>query len=306
MNNSELFELREIPCPVCANNNPKFLGWRGGEAHHAGSGIKTAIVRCKKCSHQYPNPMPFPKIQLGELYTNAEEYFQGQDVETKKQNGLKLLEEFERRLGRRGRFLDVGCGVGEFLWAAKELGWEYEGVDPSSEFVEHGRKFLGVEGKVMLLEEANFPDNSFDAVTMSSIVEHLYNPYETLREIKRVLRPEGLLWFDAPNENGLYMKMGNLYMRLQRRDWVVVMAPTFPPYHVQGFNPSSIRSLLQRAGFQIEELEITGGVADFTGEQTFRKRLEHKVSLCINWLGKRIGMSSYMSIWAKKARDKKS
>jgi cyclopropane fatty-acyl-phospholipid synthase-like methyltransferase len=125
------FHFKEISCPVCGKNDPKFLGWRGGEAHQSGAGEKTAIVRCRSCTHQYPNPMPFPKADLEEMYVDAEAYFRGHDVEAKKLNGLGLMREFEERLGQRGRFLDVGCGVGELMWAAKERGWETEGVDPS-------------------------------------------------------------------------------------------------------------------------------------------------------------------------------
>lgn len=301
MNKEILFEFKEIFCPVCDKNDPQFCGWRGGEAHQSGAGVKTAIVRCKNCSHQYPNPMPFPKIDLAEVYVNADEYFHGHDMESKKQNGLQLMEEFERKLGKRGRFLDVGCGIGELLWAAKESGWEAEGVDPSKEFIEIARERLGVEGRVAVLEEAAFPDNHFDAVAMSSIIEHLYNPYETLREVHRVLCPEGLLWFDAPNEDGLYMQLGNLYMRLQRKDWVVVMAPTFPPYHVQGFNQKSLRTLLKRTGFKLEEINIAGSVCEQRGEQSFRKKLEFGAAKIINQMGKLLDKGAYMSIWAQKS-----
>jgi hypothetical protein len=36
-----MFDFREINCPVCEANQPKFVGYRGGEAHHGGLGIKT-------------------------------------------------------------------------------------------------------------------------------------------------------------------------------------------------------------------------------------------------------------------------
>ena len=295
-----LFEFKEICCPVCDNNTPKFLGWRGGDAHQRGIGEKTAIVRCRKCSHQYPNPMPFPKVGLEEVYVDADEYFSGHDVELKKKNALRLMQEFEQKLGRRGKFLDVGCGAGELLWAAKESQWEVEGVDPSKEFVEIGLERFGVQGRITTLKEANFPNNYFDAVAMSSLIEHLYEPFETLCEVHRVLRPDGLLWFDAPNEDGLYMQFGNIYMRLQGKDWVVVMAPTFPPYHVQGFNPKSLRKLLDRAGFKCKEMEIVGGVYEQKGAKTLRKKIEFNAAKIINEVGKILNKGSYMSIWARK------
>ncbi len=299
-----LFEYKEICCPACGGEAPKFLGWRGGAAHQSGAGEKTAIVRCQKCSHQYPNPMPFPKSSLDEIYIDADEYFRGHDVEEKKQNGLSLMGRFEERLGKCGKFLDVGCGAGELLWAAKHSGWEAEGVDPSKEFIEIGRERLGVEGRAVTLEEAGFPDNYFDAAAMSSIIEHLYNPFETLREVHRVLRPGGLLWFDAPNEDGLYMQFGNLYMRLQRKDWVVVMAPTFPPYHVQGFNPKSLRKILDRAEFTLNEMEIVGAICEQQGDKSFRKKIEFEAAKVINQVGIALNKGSYMNVWAQKKTEK--
>lgn len=297
----ELFNFKDIDCPICGEAQTKFLGWRGGEAHHNKSGVKTSIVRCVNCSHQYPNPMPFPKDDhLDELYVNAEEYFRGHDVETKKQAGLELMKNFEKRLGRRGKFLDVGCGVGEYLWAAKESGWEYEGVDPSSEFIELGKKHLGVEGRICILEEAEFEDEEFDAVAMSSVIEHIYNPRELLDEIWRVLKPGGIFWFDAPNEDGLYMKMGNLYMKMQGKDWVITMAPTFPPYHVQGFNPKSLKYLLNQTNFDLDRLIMFGGVWEFTGEKSLRKNVEFMVARSITWVGNIFNQGPYMNIWAKK------
>lgn len=294
------FNFKEIRCPVCGVDEPKFLGWRGGEAHQGGVGVKTAIVRCANCSHQYPNPMPFPNKSLEEVYVNAEEYFRGHDVERKKQNGLNLMSQFEQRLGKKGRALDVGCGIGEILWAAVNSGWNAEGIDTSREFIEIGKEKLGVEGKVSTLEDAHYPNNHFDAVIMSGIIEHLYEPLETLKEIHRILKPNGWFWFDAPNEDGLYMKAGNLYMRLRGNDWVVTLAPTFPPFHVQGFNVKSLKTIIKRAGFELKDFELMGEITKQSGEQTLRKQIEYNGARLINWLDKLAGKGMYMSAWVQK------
>ncbi|MEO6050720.1 MAG: class I SAM-dependent methyltransferase [Pyrinomonadaceae bacterium] len=300
MTTNKQFDFREIACPVCTAGDSQFVGWRGGEAHQSGAGVKTAIVRCKECSHQYPNPMPFPIAELHEIYVDVDEYFHGHVIETKKENGLQLMGEFEQRLGRKGRFLDVGCGAGEALWAAKQSGWDSTGIDPSKEFIEIGQKRLGVDGRVTTLENARFPDGHFDAILMGGIIEHLYDPFETLSEVNRVLHPKGWLFFDAPNEDGLYMRLGNLYMRLRGKNCVVVMAPTFPPYHVQGFNPNSLRKLLNRAGFLVKSLEIAGDVCEPQGENSLRKKIEFAGAKLINRVGKSFNMGSYMSVWTQK------
>jgi len=247
--------------------------------------------------------MPFAKGSLEELYVDAESYFRGHNVETKKKDGLNLMAEFERRLGRKGKFLDVGCGIGEVLWAAKQSGWEAEGIDPSREFVELGHKKLGVDGRVSTLDAARFPSDHFDAVVMGGIIEHLHKPFSTLLEVRRVLRSDGWLFFDAPNEDGLYMTAGNLYMRLRGKNWVVVMAPTFPPYHVQGFNPRSLRTILKRAGFAVREFQISGTVCEQVGESTLWKKIEFIGAKIINRLGRMIRRGSYFNVWAQKDGD---
>ncbi len=295
------FKFIEINCPVCNSESRRFIGWRGGEAHQNGAGVKTAIVRCRDCTHLYPNPMPFPVETLDKVYVDAEEYFHDHALEEKKANALKLVGEFETRIGNRGRILDVGCGTGELIWAAKESGWDFEGVDPSSEFISVGKERLGVEGRVGTLEQARFDDGSFDAVVLSGIIEHLYDPFATFSEVHRVLKPGGWIFFDVPNEDGLYMLAGNLYMKLMGRDWVVVMAPTFPPYHVQGFNPRSLKRLMDRSRFLIREVEMAGGVCEQQGEKTLKKLIEHRAARLINSVGRVVNRGSYMGVWAQRA-----
>ena len=135
---------------------------------------------------------------------------------------------------------------------------------------------------------------------MGGVIEHLYDPGRTLREVWRVLKPGGVFYFDAPNEDGLYMRVGNLYLRALRRDWVVNLAPTFRPYHVQGFNPRSLRELITRVGFAIDDFLIAGKISPLTGKTSLRKQLEHRAATMINWIGNRRGDGIYMDIWARK------
>src|SRR6185503_591357 len=243
---------------------------------------------------------PFPKADIGSLYDDPDDYFSAHDVEVKKSNGRAMIKILEQKLPQRGKLLDVGCGRGELVWAAREAGWQFEAVDPSAAHLDWARAHLGIEGRLGTLEEAKFPDEHFDAVIMSAVLEHLYDPFSTLREIWRVLKPGGVFYFDAPNEDGLYMRMGNLYMRAQGRDWVVNLAPTFPPYHVQGFNPTSLRRLLDRAGFELIDFYMTGTISPATGEASLRKRAEHQAARLINWVGNKSGAGIYMYAWTRK------
>jgi len=300
MSDSIKFELREQPCSVCGSVLREHLGWRGGTAHHDGKGERIEIVRCRDCSHLYPHPMPFPRGDLATLYTDTDEYFSAHDVEEKKRLGSELLKLIEKKLGYRGSLLDLGCGRGELLWAAREANWKTEGVDPSPAHLEWARINLGIEGRLGTVEQASFLSDHFDAITMGGVIEHLYDPYATLREVWRVLKPGGVFYFDAPNEDGLYTRIGNIYQRAQGRDWVVNLAPTFAPYHVQGFNPKSVQRLLQRVGFEVDSLTVFGQVSPLTGRTSLRKRTEHRAAKVVNWLGNHVGAGIYMYLWTKK------
>jgi hypothetical protein len=75
------------------------------------------------------------------------------------------------------------------------------------------------------------------------LLEHLYDPADCLRRV----HDGGLVFIDVPNECSLFTRLGNAYMRLRGRPWAVNLSPTFPPFHVVGFCPSSLRRLLRRA-----------------------------------------------------------
>ena len=211
-----------------------------------------------------------------------------------------MIRILESKLQRRGSLLDVGCGRRELLWAARQNAWGFEGLDPSAPYLEWARAHLGIEAHLGTLEEVKFSDGRFDVVIMGGVIEHLYEPSWTLREVWRLLKPGGICYLDAPNEDGLYTKMGNLYMRMLGRDWVVNLAPTFPPYHVQGFNPSSLRRVVRNAGFQVDEFNVFGKVLPLTGEPSLRKSIEHSAAQLVNWTGNQMGAGIYMDVWLRK------
>ncbi len=296
------FLLVERACSVCGSVDRRHVGWRGGVAHHDGQGERVEIVRCGECTHLYPHPMPIPREDIAALYTDADHYFSAHDVEDKKRSAADLLKMIEQKIGGPGTILDVGCGRGELLWAAQDRGWRAQGVDPSPAYLEWARANLGIEGQLGTIEDAKFPDDYFDAVTMAGVIEHLYDPYTTLREVWRVLKPGGVFYLDAPNEDGLYTRIGNVYQRVQGRDWAVNLAPTFAPYHVQGFNRKSIQQLLHRSNFELDSLEIFGKISPMTGKPSLRKRAEGRAGQFVNWIGNRCGAGIYMYLWTRKPK----
>jgi SAM-dependent methyltransferase len=242
--------------------------------------------------------MPVPR-DLTDHYEDPGEYFL-HSPEAKQANYDRILASIESLGVRPGRFLDVGAGCGEGVTAARLRGWEAVGLEPTQSFAEVARANSGCEVVAAKIEERPFPEASFDAITMGAVLEHLYNPLEVVREIERLLRPGGILWVDVPNEGGVFYRLGNTYHRLRGRDWVVNLSPTFPPYHVFGFTPSSLARMLEVAGLQVLRVETyaTPEIID-CGHSPVPPRLRPLGRLLMH-VGARVGAGSYLDAWAAK------
>ena len=97
-----------------------------------------------------------------------------------------------RRPHAGARVLDVGCGKGEFLTEMGAAGWTAEGVETDARAVARARERSLVvhEGT---LETAGYAAGSFDAVTLSHVLEHFHDPVATLSRCRTLVRPEGII-----------------------------------------------------------------------------------------------------------------
>lgn len=103
------------------------------------------------------------------------------------------------RLSRhvKGNVLDVGCGIGDFLRHRPGT----VGVDINPSTVEWCRQ-QGLDARLMSPDKLPFDDATFDSATLDNVLEHLSAPGPLLQEIRRVLRPGGLLVVGVPGRQG--------------------------------------------------------------------------------------------------------
>lgn len=99
------------------------------------------------------------------------------------------------------KVLDCGCNSGEFIKYLKEKkGCDVYGIDVSQQVVDLAVA-KGLNCQVADIAHMPYPDATFDVVTLMEVLEHLQNPVECLKEIKRVLKPDGVLIGTAPHAN---------------------------------------------------------------------------------------------------------
>jgi SAM-dependent methyltransferase len=127
--------------------------------------------------------------------------------------------------GHRAPVLDVGCGTGRVLAALAAVGFtDLSGADLARNMLDNTAGRLKETGTVATLKCADvedrlpWPDGSFQLVLLTGVFHHLFRPLDALREIRRVLAPNGRLllvdpWFPPP-----LRQLANLYLRLFDHD----------------------------------------------------------------------------------------
>src|SRR5207237_8067181 len=108
--------------------------------------------------------------------------------------------------------LEFGCGGVQFMSRRAEAGWNVGGIEPDPKAVQALRARKGFDVRASL---ADFGEGAeaFDVVTMSHVIEHVTDPIGTLRSLRRILRPGGLLLITTPNAASLGSRVFGKYWR---------------------------------------------------------------------------------------------
>ncbi|WP_017901553.1 class I SAM-dependent methyltransferase [Pseudomonas asplenii] len=144
---------------------------------------------------------------------------------------------FEQRQGLR--YLDMGCGLGNSLVAAREHGFEGLGVESSRECLK-----LCQQAGLQVLHDEQTPEGRFDLISFWESLEHMVDPAQMLRSCHQLLAEKGVLAFTIPN-------LDSPLLRVQRGDCSVVHGGYDTPGHINLFGPEQVRCLLARCGFDL-------------------------------------------------------
>ncbi|MBI4432245.1 MAG: methyltransferase domain-containing protein [Candidatus Omnitrophica bacterium] len=193
------------------------------------------IVRCASCGLVYAVPSSLNEIKMDYAQMVDPDYLE-QERGRRAQAGIVLKR--IARYKRGGRILDIGCGPGFFLDEAKKKGWDVAGVDLSAWAKSYNRDNFGIEVFQGSLEEAHFPDRSFDVVVMMDVIEHLDDPKAILTEIRRILKNDGVLYVSTPD-------IQSVLSRLLRAKWWGINK-----YHLFYFSRKTLERLFQVVGFK--------------------------------------------------------
>src|SRR5258708_31156311 len=140
---------------------------------------------------------------------------------------------------RGGELLDIGCGTGNFLAAARDAGYRVTGIELDGTAARFAKERVGLQ-RVFPLTISEFAeqhaDEKFDVVTFFEVLEHQAAPLEFLQKVSMVLKPRGTIALSCPN----------------RESWMT--GPDvldYPPHHFLRWNAAALKHFLSAQGLEV-------------------------------------------------------
>jgi len=203
------------------------------------------VYKCAECGLGVLDPRPDPD-ELDELYRReyfSSHYDKGVAVGSPEMKRRISQEDhrikFFRPLKKSGRILDIGCGLGYFLYACRAVGYQVEGMDVSGDSASYVREELGIPVTTGVMDEVEFDEGSFDIITMWHALEHTPDPRVHMEKAWKWLKRDGLFIVDVPNHEGTdAVNMWDTWT-----GWSL-------PYHLYHFTPATLTALLTLFSFE--------------------------------------------------------
>ena len=139
----------------------------------------------------------------------------------------------------KGKLLDIGAGTGDFLLTAKENGWSTIGVEPS----EKAKAIAIQKGIEFVVETQELESHSFDVITMWHVLEHVPNLDNQIKELKRLVKPNGTVIIAVPNFKSYDAKYYGKF-------WAAYDVPI----HFWHFSKTAIKILFEKEEIKLEKV----------------------------------------------------
>lgn len=216
----------------------KALGLDGNEPFN--------IIRCSNCGFRKLTPIPEQGF-LEEIYTSG--YFEdlkrgfsySSQVKETQYAFRYTAEKFRTLLNGEGLVLDIGCATGEFIEELNNVELKAKGI----EYSEYGMQACKKKGLDIIkgdMFQADYEGLLFDGIHISHVLEHLPDPNEAIKQLKKWVKPGGWIYIEVPLQfDGLLEKFQSYRKPPKTFD-------IFSIHHCSFFSPHSLRILLEKHG----------------------------------------------------------
>ena len=197
----------------------------------------------------------------------------------KKYSIRKKIKLISKLKNTKGNLLDIGAGTGDFLAEAQNDGWIISGSEPN----EQARVLSNQKSVSLDAGTSKFETNHFDVITMWHVLEHVSDLGNQIKELKRLLKPNGYLIIAVPNYRSYDAKFYNQF-------WAAYDVPR----HLWHFSKKSIQKLFSEQEFRLEKIlpmKFDSFYVSLLSEKYKNGKMNvvraFWTGLCSNWKGRR-------------------
>ncbi|MBU0634253.1 MAG: methyltransferase domain-containing protein [Candidatus Omnitrophica bacterium] len=268
--------MQEIICDLCGANHQiaEYLGDENAKNQfEEGANYRITeenfrppkrIVKCVQCGLIFA-PYTNQGRELASFYREMVDEQYVQEERCRRITARTILRKLKRFIPGNATILDVGCSTGFLLDEARKIGWKAYGVEVAQWAVKYARQKFGLDVCNKSLEEANFKRDFFDVVILQDVIEHLPDPKRTLLEIRRILKPTGILYVNTPDIDSLASRI------LKARWWGIKQ------FHLYYFTKKTLKKMLTLAGFK--QVKVTTYCRNFTLKYLLLQFKKYNVTL---------------------------
>lgn len=221
---------RELSCPLCD----------GTDYRQVAATPALSVYICNSCG--LSRTVPQQIAASAEIYASDYHLQHSYLASSLNEQVARMRLDMLRHLKPAARtFLDVGCATGYAVQLAREYGWESYSVDVSAFATDYARRERGLANIYTgSLVEARLPSRHFDIIYCYHVLEHMPDPLDNLREMARLLSPDGVLFISVPN-------LRSVKHWLKGDGW-------YTPYHLYNYSADTLCRMLGRAELRILKL----------------------------------------------------
>jgi len=228
------------------------------------------ILKCRQCGLVFFEDGKCNTLTLDDSYWDSSEHLRvyekdivQEDFKIEFRNRLKAI----NQLKPKGKILDIGCGIGNFLNVARKDGWEVYGIEISKLAADYARDKFGLNVCEGTVENCNLKDSSVDVITMWDVIEHIQNPLDALVAVRAKLKNGGLLVIKTPDEKSLFKFISIILYKLSKRKISFLLKYVYYMPHYFYYNKKTIQKMLGKFGFEILKIETEETDYNFAKEK---------------------------------------
>ena len=236
-------------CPVCKNYS---IQTAFSAKDHTVSKKMFAVWHCNACMARFTQDVPGQEA-IGTYYA-SENYISHSDTQkgiinklyhlVRKRTLASKMNMIRKETGKGfGNILDVGCGTGAFLHTMQQSGWKTTGLEPDETARAKARLLYNIEA-LPSNKIYDLSHNSFDAITMWHVLEHVHQLHEYVEQLKNVLTENGRLFIAVPNYTSSDAKV-------YKENWAAYDVPR----HLYHFSPKSMKALMNLHGLEVKKIK---------------------------------------------------